>query len=417
MKKLSLSLFVILLSVLSCQKQPSGTDDSESDGWTEEDELLAIQYDAAALLLSDLLGEEITPEMIDDLKSQKPEPQYGTPYDDSAPYDRVVTVDDAEEAEDLFCALGGWRDDVLEETQEGYIIDFSAIGVGTLEFFRQGDGSNVGYATVDMPCIPHLQRLTFKTKAQIGDNASSGFVSPARYGDVYLHENRYYICVKESTGYSYDSQGYMVCVEAGKGTNWQNYLSKESWGCWRPKQNWTNSRYLIGFLKLCADPKFMQDKAQIVKKFPGKVFPKCQRWSDYDEQTDIGDLTWGFGALVPGYSHVTRYHDDLSQEKSNSDRKYDDWKKVRVIVARDATEGNYRASKAKWYRRFHHYVLPWVCKLDKGVFSETHKYTSKGGWQDIFEGKPIVYTLNAVAFTSSLPSGYVLQNIWDDEDE
>ena len=410
MRKFVLLIPFLLLCLSGCKKDPS------PGSWNQEDELLADQYDAAAMMLSDLLGEEVTPEKIDALKEQKPEPRYGTIFDDSAPFDRTVTVDDAQEAEDLFRGLGGWRDDVVQETADGYIIDFSSIGVGKLEFFRQGDGSNVGFASVDIPFIPHLQRITYKTKEQAGINDET-FSSPARYGDVYLHENRYYICVRQSTGYSYDSEGFLVCVETGKGTNWKDYLSSETWGCWRPKQNWTNSRYIVAFLKLCADKKFMQDKAQIVKKFPGKVFPLCQRWYDYDDQRNIGDYTWGFGALEPGYSHVTRYHADFSLEKSHSDKPSSDWKDVRVIVARDATEGDYRASKARWWRRFHHYVLPWICKLDKGIFAETHKYTSKGGWQDIFDGAPIIYTLNAVSFTDALPDGYVLQDIWGEEDD
>ncbi|MBP5521002.1 MAG: hypothetical protein J6X82_01120 [Bacteroidales bacterium] len=410
MKRLPTLLFVLLLTASACQKDSSGT-------WTREDELRSIQYDAAAQMLSDLIGQAVEPELIADLKNTKPEPQYGTAYDESTPYDRTVTVDDAQEAEDLFCGLGGWRDDVLQETPEGYLIDFSDIGVGTLEFFRQPDGANVGYATVDIPCIPHLQRLTYKTKDQIGDNAAGDFVSPARYGDVYLHENRYYICIKAATGYSYDSQGYMVCVEAGKGSNWSNYLSDEKWGCWKPKQNWTNSRYIVAFLKLCADTKFRQDKAQIVKKFPGKVFPRVQRWRKYDKQEDIGDLTWGFGALDAGYSHVTRYSANLADEKSNSDKEKSKWGRVRAIIARDATEGDYQWRKAKWQRRFHYYAIPWVCRLDKGLYSDVYKYTGKGGWEDFFEDNSlIVYTLNAVSFNESLPSGYVLQNIWDDED-
>ena len=129
MKRLPTLLFVLLLTASACQKDSSGT-------WTREDELRSIQYDAAAQMLSDLIGQAVEPELIADLKNTKPEPQYGTAYDESTPYDRTVTVDDAQEAEDLFCGLGGWRDDVLQETPEGYLIDFSDIGVGTLEFFR-----------------------------------------------------------------------------------------------------------------------------------------------------------------------------------------------------------------------------------------------------------------------------------------
>lgn len=406
MKKL-LILTTLLASLWACEKLPSS-------GLTFEQERIANLYDTAASMLSELTGESIDPDQIEDIKKKKLEPNYGRVFDENDPDYRSVIVKNEEMAENYFCGLAGWRDDIISETAEGYRIDFSEIGLGTMEFYHKGSGPNMGYADVDIPCIPELKRIIYQTEDQVDVNA--GYVpyqSPCLYGDVYLREGRYYICTREATGYTSDTCGILVCMETGKGSNWTYHLSDESWGCWRPRQTWTGSQYITSYLMLCADPQFTQDKAQIVKKWPGKVFPKCQRWRDYDEQDNIGDTTWGFGALEPGYSHVTRYHSNFADEKSNSDKNKKDWKDVRVIVARDATEGDYQFWKARWHRRFHHYVLPWICRYDKGIYSETWKYTNKDGWQGIFDGSPIIYTMNVVTFYENAPAGYVLQDPWD----
>ena len=408
MRKFLILMPVLLIAAWSCEDLPSS--------WlTPKEEKQAVLYDAAASLIGELIGENVTPDQVEEMKGKSLEPKYGRVFDEGSPYERSILVKDADEAELYFCGLGGWREDVITETADGYIIDFSDIGMGALEFFRKGNGPNMGYATVDIPCIPHLKRITYQTAEQVGVNAGVvPYESPCLYGDVYLKDGRYYICTRESTGYTTDTCGILVCMETGKGSNWEYHLSKETWGCWQPKQPWCGGQYISSYLLLCADHEFTQDKAQIIKKWPGKVFPKCQRWRDYDDQVDVGDLTWGFGALEPGYSHVTRYVADFSQEKSNSDRPRKDWKDVRVIVVRDATEGDYRWSKARWWRRCHHYVLPWICKYNKGISEETHKYTSKDGWRDIFDGDPIVYTMNVVTFYETAPAGYVLQDPWDD---
>ena len=399
---------LLLLFAWSCVKTPS------SD-LPDSPEAKSVRYDAAAVLLTGLLDREVTPDEVADYAAKTFEPQYGIVLDQDNAFERTVIVTGAPAAESAFCGLAGWRTDILEETADGYRMDFSAIGLGTIEFFRTPDGSNLGYAAVNIRCIPHLQRITYRREDQLDHNASvPRFESPCLYGDVYLHDGRYYMCTREATGYTKDSSGILVCMESGKGSNWQYHLSDETWGCWKPKQSWADGDLIDSYLLLCADPEFTQDKAMIIKKWPGKVFPLPQRWSNDDKQEFVGDKTWGFAALEPGYSHITRYKDNFSEEKSHSDRKYADWKGVRVVVIRDATEGDYSFWDARWYRRCHHYVLPWICKWDKGLFSDTFKYTDKEEWKSFFNSSPIVYTMNAVRFYEDAPAGYLLQTVWDE---
>lgn len=415
--------YILLVSALSllltgCNKEGS------AEEWTAEDEALVTQYDIAAQMISQLSGEDVTIDDIMELGDRKWEPQYGKVYDENNPYQRSVLVEGAEEAEVFFCGLGGWREDILQETADGYTIDFTSIGLGKMTFFRAPDGPNVGHATVEIPCMPHLQRVDYVTEEQVGVNETREYPSPAEYGDVFLRQGRYYICVKEATGWQYEESGILVCVEEGKGTNWELYLSKEEWGCWKPKQDWTNPRYLLYFLKLCKDPTFTQAKQQIIKAFPGKVFPRVQLWTSLDDQQTLGDLTWGFGSLTKGYSHVTRDYSNLDSEPSHSDKSTSNWSNRRVIIARDATEGDYKWKKARWERRFHYYVMPWVCNNNtskgsyKGVYAETKCYTDKDGWKNFFKNKKtIVYTMNAVSFYDKLPSDYVRMPYDEDEDE
>ncbi|MBO7602963.1 MAG: hypothetical protein J6S97_00940 [Bacteroidales bacterium] len=402
MRRTVILFSILLLSVLSCTKDIPPA--------TGMDERQSAQYDAASVLFSELLCRSVTPEELIELKGKKIEPEIGRVTDDSKPFERTVRLEEDETADFYFGGLVGWEEEVLTETAGGYIIDFTPIGLGRLEFFRVPDGSNVGYATVDIPCMPHLERINYKTPSQMGVNDAE-YPSPARYGDLFWHSGRYYLCVRAATGYLIDESGMLVCIEAGKGSNWVNYLNKEDWGCWKPRQDWYDISFLSRYLTLCSDTKFKQDKAQIVKKYPGKVFPLLQRWHNYDSQENIGDLTWGFGTLEPGYYHVTHINDDIAKEKNAG---------LKVVIARDATEGDYKASAARWYRRFHFYTLPSVCTSKSQLSAQTYKYTGKGGWEDFFEddyNSPIVYTMNAVRFYETLPDGYQLLNIWDEYDD
>ena len=401
-----LALSTIVLSVLACGKDELD-DGGEKINLSDQE---AEEYNSIAQLMSSLCGQEFDLEDVVGLKGKTFEPTYGEVYDQTNSFERTVLVKSAEMAESYFTGLVGWNGDCLEETGDGFIIRFPETGFGTLEFSRIGDGSNVGYATVDIPSIPHLQKIIYKTKDQIGENAGY-FESPCLYGEVYVHDGRYYICVRESSGYNDGGKGVLVCMEAGKGSYWQSYCS-EQWGCWKPKSTWRDSQYITDYLYLCADPSFTQQKKRIVKTYPGKVFPTCQYWPARDKQTNIGDTTWGFGNLEPGYSHVTRYHANFADEKSNSAKDPSKWQNVRAVICCDASKGSYRASKARWWRQFHHFIIPYICTYDRGLSYHTHRYVTSGEWNDFFtKNTGIIYTMNVTTFNDKVPAGYSLIDI------
>jgi len=169
------------------------------------------------------------------------------------------------------------EEELLRETADGLEIVIDKFG--SLRYHRDDAGSSVGYADVNIPCIPHLERISYKTDEQWGDNA--GWESPAYYGDVYEHDGRYYLCVKESRGTSEQNWGYLVCMEAARGSNYVWRKDSETWGAWGPKERWGNDQPAIEWLNICGDPDFVSQKRRIVKKYPGKVFPYVYRWKDY----------------------------------------------------------------------------------------------------------------------------------------
>jgi len=393
-------LFFAAGILVSCSKE--GTDII-----SEGDQLEMQNEDAIYSIVRQLTGTELTSEDLENLGNRTYEATYGDIRDESNPLERSVLVRDAATAEAYFRDLVCESTDLIRETMVG--LEVVVDGLGSLTFYRTGGNGNVGYADIDIPCIPHLERISYKTEEQWGDNAL--WESPCRYGDVYVHEGRYYLCVKESKGNAEINWGYLVCMEAARGTNYEWYLDKEQWGCWRPKERWGNNTPALEWLNICADPDFLSQKRRIVKRYPGKVFPYVYRWSSISDYFQIGDKTWGFGNLEPGFSHATLYHDNLFDEKSNSYNDRGNWKDVYCFIIRDATEGNYRAKKARWWRRCHGLVLPWVCVGADGSYGDIWKYTSKGGWEDYFEGHPILYTMQVKSFTKSVPSGFFLEDI------
>jgi len=103
----------------------------------------------------------------------------------------------------------------------------------------------------------------------------------------------------------------------------------------------------------------------------------------------------------------------LMAENSHSYNDRAEWgEDTHCFIVRDKTDGGYRSSKVKYWRRFHGLAMPQVCIGDIGAFGFVVKYTEKGEWRTFFDdGTSILYTMQAKGFTTSLPSGFVLQDI------
>ena len=386
---------IIALLAVGCNK-----DGKKEDPVSDE---LKDKYSAAAMLINMLADQDLTPDDVVDLGGRTFEPTYGEARDDANPLERFVMVPGEDMAAAYFHGLTSGQEKEL---------DLTDIGLGKVTF-QPSDGANCGYVEVAVPCIPHLERITYKTKAQWGENGPS-FESPCLWGDVYLHAGQYWICVKESYGFSGSAAGHLVSMQTGKGYKPQSFLSGEDWGCWEPSPRCDNLDYVTEYLYLCADPGFKSQKRRIVEAYPYKVFPRIQRWYDSTTHADIGDATWGFGNLEPNYSYVDYSYKPFTSNPSNSDDPNSSMYMFfygRASIVLCATEGDYRASKARWWRRSHQYFMPLVCKYDKGCFVHTLEYVTQSEWNACFFGSPQIYTLYYVNFNESVPAGFSLVDI------
>ena len=80
------------------------------------------------------------------------------------------------------------------------LADGKTLTLGTLTFHRDGGPRRYGYVEVDIPCIPHLERIDYLSPDAFPDNAGTN--SAYQLGDI--------VYVNRSSGYS---SGYYVCVQ------------------------------------------------------------------------------------------------------------------------------------------------------------------------------------------------------------
>ena len=409
-KQLKNRLFPVLLMAIctgaTLMASCSDDDKDEKTGTEETEQLTPGQQRADELywkvnvFMQKLTGQQVNGADGIDISNKTFEPVIGEVRDNADPFNRSVWVEEPEMAEDYFLSLIGQDSLLISKTADGYVINLTnlegigsggqKLNLGTLTYHRASDGSCVGYADIDMPCIPHLQRISYKTKDQWGDNADWE-VSPAKSGQVYRNGSLYYLCVKESHG---TDPGYLVCMEYGKGSDYHWYES-ETWGAWGPnKHAWAWWDAIGAYLNWCASSKNLKRKKKIKQALPHKIFPAPVRMSGTWTQWSCGDLDDGFGNVEDGWSHFLHFSHDYY-----------------VYIVGDQTEGD--LNWGKWWRRFH-YVR--ICGSHYGngyLGAETYQYKYESGWKNFFSNtnNPVIYTAQTVQFGSSLPSGFALQDI------
>ena len=413
-----LKTFTLLLAVLTLATAcKDDDDDNQKPDETEQTagrtaEQQADLY-ALATVLNTLTGQALSDTTDIDFEGQTFEPTYGEVLADDKPFERAIKVRSAAAAESYFRLLVGSSDSRISETADGYTIDMTALdchstgkkqSLGTLTFHREGGRNDMGYAEVSIPCIPHLRQIDYKTRSQMGKNAA--FESPCAYGDVFVRGGKYYICVKESEGYTANAAGKLVAMEAGKGTGWRliDDYEDDHHGLWLPEK--VGSVYDITlYMLLCADEDFLPQKKRIVKNLPGKVFPYACYYRNgiYTEPVNTSPADEGFGTTKRGYSHWLQrsvYYDanDLSSG---------------ILVARDAGIGSYVGLFQGWWRNFHFVKFPPNTVRDKDVRERTYSFTYKEltKFNQFLSGFGAVYTCTVVSFNDTKPDGFSLVDI------
>ena len=158
----------------------------------------------------------------DDWASKTYEPTIGEPSQTQATT-RVVCVADLDYAKMNFSAITDIDESKLSTTQT-QTID----GVGSLTWTPSAEGaSNLAVVDVNTKLIPHLSRIVYCTKEQMGDNGGYKGTAYYRFGDV-IEDNQgyYWVCVKPAFGSGSGSQNESYWINVfnrdptnGKGSN------------------------------------------------------------------------------------------------------------------------------------------------------------------------------------------------------
>lgn len=333
-----------------------------------------------------------------DIESTTYEPTIGSVRDASQPMTRSVRVDSASDSEEYFRSMV-FDGTFIRTTSDGCIIDLTGLDIredgrkqdfGTLTFHRGGDGSNVGYAEVRIPCIPHLERIDYKTKEQWGEN---GYESPCILGDIYFGKGVYWICVDESE--SADEKGVLVNLEPGYGTLhhllWDaNYEADND--CF-PKLN-----DIKAYLRLCAADWYASKKRRIINnpKYTNKIFPRlCDSNSRKKFDWNYREENAGFAMLEEDYS--------FRDESNGHD--------FAAIVYDANKEGGKKYLVTGSKKRYMYYLkVPCQTIRDEGTSGEKYGSRSDNDFYE-FYNEHWMYICNAVYFTTQMPSGFIRENI------
>ena len=382
---------VVLVVVAGCRKSnlPAGMED-DSALEQKEREAFAIQNVLEALTDESFDEEE---EDVFVFEGKTFEPTIGDVRDESAPFERSVFVEDASLAEQYFRALVG-DNGFVSETADGLVIDLTRLKLGKLTFHREGDGDNSGYVRVEIPCIPHLTKIIYRTEDQWGSNS---FSSPCRRGDVYFGEGVYWVCVKESR--SKMTPGTLVNMAAGKGRLYKNRWD-ELWDPNHGSGHDLNCRVndISDYLLLCSDSNiYARKKKKIVENLPNEVFPFACYSQDAKSQYFQSLGRDGFATENFDYSHWS----DYSPER---------YKKVVIVLG--AKHGKYKLFKGK-KRYCQHVRISPKCVNNDGYCFDEKGYYGNGEKNKLYDflNESFVYTMNSVHFTDKVPQGFTLVNL------
>jgi len=414
------------------------SDNDDDNGGTTPDvkheltDAQRMQREAVASVLSLLTGETFSDTTDVDFEGHTYEATIGEVLGESRPSERSIQVSSESLAEGYFRSLVGGASGLITETADGCKIDLTNLdchstgrkqSLGTLTFHRASSGDNVGYADIDIACIPSLQRISYKTDDQWGDNA--GFKSPITRGEIFVgNKGRYWICVKVPTGYHADQAGVLINIQPGKSDDWKPIYDEDAdkWAAWCPSEQILTPHYgkaILDYVQLCSDSYYANRKKKVKDKYPDifkKVFPIGQTWT-----YSIADGCWvlSSGASGPGFGDTNPAN-------------VDQWCHIAgypvthgVIIVRDATEGDYRAGHGHW-RRWHIWCTD-VANADgmnnarmrgrtynmanSGELREyTFHYTNTDDFNRFAE-YAIIYTVRGIAFTTAIPSGLTKVNI------
>ena len=414
-KQFFLSVAMIAVSLIGL----TACNDNDSDNNNREVSINADHRVALASVLNALTGMEFSDTTDIDFENRTFDATYGELNDSSRLWERCVKVRSAVLAESYFRALAGSATGIIKDTDDGCMIDLTNLdshssgrkqNFGKLTFHRGSDADNVGYVDVEIDCIHGFERISYKTQEQWGENG--GFESPISYGEVFYGDGLYWICVREAIGNNDALCGVLVNMQPGRGEDWTPIYEKEKDAGWRPNSHCHRETYnaILDYINLCGDTNLKRHKKRIMAQpYGNKVFPCGCIWH-------LVGSKWNMNPSIEGPGFGDTEHDGYCHWA------VEPWGVNGIVIIIDAWEGNYRASRARWWRR----VRMCCTSVEKAEAEEPDAYMSKGDWKrrDVssfryfdyyytddddfgnFLSSSMVYTARTEMFTNRIPNGF-----------
>ena len=400
-----------------------GTTPGVKRGLTEEQ---MMQRTAVASVLNKLTGENFCDTTDVDFEGRTYEPTIGVVRNESRPSERSIQVSSEGLAEGYFRTLAGGASELITETDDGCKIDLTNLdchstgkkqSLGTLTFHHGYGANDVGYADVDIPSIPSLQRISYKTDDQWGDNGDDGdFKSPITKGEVFVGGGgRYWICVRVATGNHPSQAGVLINMQSGKGDNWNYIYEDEKWAAWEPADHIIPDEFetaVLDYVQLSGATYFHNKQEKIMKKSFGKeVFPDAWgwNWSAKNKKWELWQYNDpGFGTLDEGYCHRAYYSPGMCG----------------IVIVMECNEGCWSWGDATNWRRWR--IWSTGTRKGKGWYimadhiydlwdtSELHRcdfvYTDVDEFYQ-FPYFACIYTVRAITFTTQKPEALGLTKV------
>ena len=238
-----LAALVCAMGIVSCQREGLTPEEQKAQQEQEKTEKTDQFWDVVGQLVA---GSDITP----DYKGKTFEPVIGV-ADASDPQARIVPTNSAAAAARSFANLVGV--DSIDENTPSYT--WSNPEVGTLTYTKMS-GTAWAEVKVDIPSVPHLSKLIYRSAEQGDTNASFKGSAYYRFGDVISrlnsdNETEYWVCVRPAFN------------PEGKGeTHWMSigHLPKEN--VWKYTSSHKKEYYLP--TKLKSSKEHMQNLAEML---------------------------------------------------------------------------------------------------------------------------------------------------------
>ena len=207
------------------------------DDLSPEDKLKLDQQSAILSVIKTLTGQSTFGPLLD---GGTYEPTYGTVLYDSQPFVRSYKSETVEEAEASFRSFVSGDSQFITTTADGLSIslrnlpllaDGGTLTLGTLTFHR-GDGTQrMGYVDVEIPTMPHLERIDYIPPSAFPQNANTPYTKGmVVYYDGPTYAKGYYLCVQGSD----NGAGLLVHLNEDEEYGQTRNLDNDKEGCYRP---------------------------------------------------------------------------------------------------------------------------------------------------------------------------------------